>query len=199
MRFALALLLFGVPLAVAAPVPKAVKAKLPDYYPLTDGAIWEYEMGAVTLVVKATEVTEKDGVRTAKLVREHDGKEVSSEGIHVDKDGVFRTHVNGTEIKPPVLLLKFGLADEESWEVKSGVDGGKVAGKFTLAGASKVTVPAGEYEAVLVRGDCTIAGTKYNTRWWIAEGVGIVKLEHNVGGTPSVPLELKKYTPGKAK
>ena len=32
----------------------------------------------------------------------------------------------------------------------------------------------------------------------LAEGVGIVKLEYSIGGTASTPLELKKYSPGKA-
>ena len=77
------LLLIAAPLAVAAPVPKSVKAKLPDYYPTSDGATWEYEMGGSAITVRATEVTDKDGVRTVKLLTEHGGKEVSSERIQV--------------------------------------------------------------------------------------------------------------------
>lgn len=191
-------LLFVASVAVAAPVPKTIKAKLKDYYPMTDGATWDYQMGNTDVTVRVKDVTEKDGARSAKLVTEHGGKAVASETIRVDKDGVFRTHINDTEIKPPVPLLKFGLTDDESWEVKAAVQASEVKGTFTLKGTEKVTVPGGEYEAVLVVGDCTIAGTTTGTKWWIADGVGIVKLEYSIGGTASTPLELKKYTPGKA-
>ena len=62
MRPLLALLLLA-PLVAGAPVPKKVKAKLPDYYPLADGTEWVYAMGQTELTVKVTDVTEKDGVR----------------------------------------------------------------------------------------------------------------------------------------
>ncbi len=191
---AVVVLLFAAAVAVAAPVPKSIKAKLNDYYPLADGATWEYQMGGTEVTVRVKGVTEKDGVRSAKLVTEQGGKEVAHETIRVDKDGVFRTHINDAEIKPPMPLIKFGLTDDESWEVKTSVQASEVKGKLTLKGTEKVTVPAGDYDAVLVVGDCNIAGTK----WWIADGVGIVKLEYSIGGTASTPLELKKYTPGKA-
>ena len=182
--------------AVAAPVPKAIKKKLPDYYPLTAGSTWVYTMGQTEVTVKATEFEEKDGVRSAKLVTELGGKQVSDEVIRVDAGGVSRTHINGTKIDPPVVLLKFGLADEEEWPVKSKVGAAEVKGAFTLKGLEEVTVPGGKYEAVFVLGACDIAGTPTTTKWWIAEGVGIVKLSYSIGGSDSAPLELKKYTPG---
>lgn len=198
MRCALLLLTLLAPLAVAAPVPKKLKEKLSDFYPLADGTNWVYEMGQTEVTVRATEFKEKDGTRTAKLVTEHSGKQVATEGIRVDKEGVFRTHINDTEVKPPLLMLNFGLADEESWVVKTEIGVSKVDGKFTLKGVEKLKLPGGEYEAVRVDGECNINGTGTATKWWLADGVGIVKLEYNVGGTTSTPLELKKYTPGKA-
>ncbi len=198
MRAAFALLVVA-SVAVAAPVPKAVKKKLPDYYPLTEGTTWEYDMGKTPVTVRVKEFKEKDGVRTGKLVTEHDGKAVASESIRVDAEGVARTHINDAEIKPPVVILKFGLVDDDSWEVKAKVAESEVKGTFTLKGTEKVTVPAGEFEAVLVVGESTVSGTKTGTKWWLADGVGIVKLEYTLGGMASTPLELKKYTPGKAK
>ena len=197
MRPLLALLLLA-PLAIGAPVPKKVKAKLMDYYPMADGATWEYEMGKSTVTTRATEVKEKDGARSVTLVTEHEGNEVASERVQVTKDGVFRTHINESAIDPPIPLLKFDLTDADGWEVKVVVEKAKVEGKFTLKGTEKLTVEAGEYEAVRVDGASSIAGTETTTKWWIADGVGIVKLEISIGGTASTPLELKKYTPGKA-
>ena len=102
-------------------------------------------------------------------------------------------------MKPPVPLIKFGLKDDDSWEVKATVQTAEVKGTFTLKGAEKVKVPAGEFEAVVVDGESMISGTKAGTKWWIADGVGIVKLEYSIGGTATTPLELKKYTPGEKK
>lgn len=198
MRFALPLLVLLAPLAVAAPVPKKVKEKLSDFYPLADGTTWVYEMGQTEVTVRATEFAEKDGVRTSKLVTEHSGKQVATEGIRVDKVGVFRTHVNGTEVSPPIPLLKFGLTDEDGWEVKATLGESALAGKFTLKGAEKLKVPAGEYEVVVARGEVNIGGTDTTITWHLADGVGIVKMDYSVGGT-STPLVLKKYTPVKAK
>ncbi len=196
MRPLLAVLLVAV-VAVAAPVPKKVKAKLPDYYPLADGTEWVYAMGESEVTVRVTEFTEKDGVKTGKLVTSIGGKDVASETIRVDQEGVSRTHMNSTNIDPPVLLFKFGLADDESWEVKSKVGESKVKGKLTLKGVDKLSVPAGGYDAVLVSGKMTLSGTAVETNWWLAEGVGIVKLEYTIGESASPSLELKKYTPGK--
>jgi hypothetical protein len=186
-------------LAVAAPVPKAIKAKLKDYYPLADGAEWEYSLGQETVLIKATEVTAKDDVTTAKLVTTLGGKSVADETIRVDSAGVFRTHINKTQIDPPVPLMKFGLTADEGWEVKAKVNSAELTGKFTLKSAEKVKVQAGEYDAVQVVGDCTLSGTQTRTKWWIAEGVGIVRMEFEIGGTASSTFELKKYTPGRAK
>jgi hypothetical protein len=199
MRAAVALLLLAAPFALAAPVPKALKAKLKDYYPLAEGTTWEYKVGQEECVVRATEVTHMDGVTTSKLVTEHNGKQVATETIRVDKEGVFRTHINEAEVRPPVPLLKFGLTDEDGWEVKSKVLASDVTGKTTLKGTEKVKVPAGEFDAVLVVGEWDLAGTETATRWWLADGVGVVKLEVRVSGTLHTQSELKKYTPGKAK
>lgn len=197
MRTAVALL-FVAAAAVAAPVPKTIKAKLKDYYPLTEGTTWEYEMGQTAVTVRVTEFKEKDGVRTGKLVTELAGKEVSTETIRVDAEGVARTHINEVQISKPVVILKFGLTDDDSWEVKAAIQASEVKGTFTLKGTEKVKVAAGEFEVVVVRGEVNIAGTDTTVTYRLADGVGIVKLEYSIGGTAATPLELKKYTPGKA-
>lgn len=73
-----------------------------------------------------------------------------------------------------------------------------MSGTFTLKGTAKVTTPGGAHEAVLVEGDCTIEGTEVTTKWWLAEGLGIVRLQYAIAGSDSAPLELKKYSPGQA-
>ncbi len=198
MRFLLLALAFSTlvgPLA-AAPVPKEILKKFPDYFPLLPGTAWEYGVGESTVTVEVQDYTERDGVRTGTLVTNANGKEVASESIRVDASGVYRTRINATKIEPPVLLLKFGIKDETEWATKCKVGEAKVDFTFKLEGQEEIETPAGKYKAVKVTGVGDIAGTKTQLAYHFAEGVGIVKLGYSVAGTETV-LSLKKFTPGK--
>lgn len=199
MRFVLLALAFVLlpPLSRAAPVPKEILKKFPDYYPLLPGTEWEYRVGESAVTVKVKDYTEKAGVRTGILASEVNGAEVATEAIRVDETGVYRTHINGTKIEPAVLILKFGIKKETEWATKCQVREHKVDFVFKLDGLEEIEVPAGKYKAVKVIGSGTIAGTETQTEFYFAEGVGIVRLTYSIGGQRSI-LNLKKYTAGKA-
>ena len=70
--------------------------------------------------------------------------------------------------------------------------------------AVRVTVPAGKFTAVAVRR--TTPGTADHTTFWLAPGVGVVRLsgKTELAGEPGAPpvvfeWKLKGYTPGKDK
>lgn len=191
----LVLLLITASLA-AAPVPKAIKKKFPDYYPLTAGAEWVYQWGKNEMVEKVSEFEEKGGVKTAKTICEIRGKVVSTDTVRVDKGGVFCTHINGKEVEPELPLLKFGLTEEEGWEMKSSFQQSRITGRFTLKGVEKVTVPAGQYDTVVIEGNRSEGAIESKTKRWYADGVGVVKMEYTMTGGQLQTVELKKYTPG---
>ena len=198
MRLSLTLLVLvaSAALAPAAPVPKAILKKFPDYYPLLPGTEWEYEAGESLFTVKVKDYEKKDGVRTGTLATFSGENEVATERIRVDAKGVSRTHINGIEIEPPVLILKFGIGDETAWDTKAKVGKDTVDFTFKLEGLEEAKVPAGKYKAVKVTGSGDIAGTKSRVVYHFAEGVGIVRLSYGVGGGGAT-MQLKKFTPGK--
>ena len=199
MRFVVLARVFALhaPASQAAPVPKEILQKFPDYYPLLPGTEWEYLAGEIAVTVKVKGYTEKAGVRTGTLSTEVNGAEVATEAMRVDETGVYRTHINGTKIEPAVLILKFGIQKETEWATKCRVGEHKVDYLFKLDGLEEIEVPAGKHKAVKVTGSGTIAGTETQTEFHFAEGIGIVRLTYSIGGQRNI-LNLKKYTAGKA-
>ena len=185
-------------LASAAPVPKEVLKKFPDYYPLELGNEWLYQIGGSEITVVVTAADKKDGVQTGTLETKAQGKTIASEKMRIDATGVYRTHINAQEITPPVLILKFGIRDETEWATKSKVGDATVDFVFKLEGLEEVKTPAGDYKAVRVSGAGDLAGTDSSTSYLFADGVGVVKLSYVAGGREAV-MELKKFTPGPVK
>ena len=192
---ALLLFAFG-SFASGAPVPKEILKKFPDYYPLLPGTEWEYAIGEGAVTVKVQDYEKKDGVRTGTLATFVNGKVVATEKIRVDETGVYRTHINKTELEPPILILKFGIKDETEWTTKAKAGEAKVDFTFKLNGLEEREVPAGKYNAVKVSGAGDAAGIKTHFVYHFADGVGIVRLCYELNGA-TVEMALKKFTPGK--
>ncbi len=185
-------------LAGAAPVPKEVLKKFPNYYPLELGNEWLYSVGENEVTVVVTAADKKDGVQTGTLETKVNGKTVASEKMRIDATGVCRTHVNQQEIDPPVLLLKFGIQDETEWATKCKVGKAFLDFVFKLEGLEEIKTPAGDYKTVKVTGTGEIAGTNTQTANHFADGVGIVKISYTID-VNEVTMELKKFTPGPVK
>jgi hypothetical protein len=80
--------------------------------------------------------------------------------------------------------------------VDTKVGGQTIKGNFK-ANTEKVTVPAGTYDAVHVKGENMKIGTTETTvDYWFAKDVGIVKLKFSLGSQDAT-LELESYTAGK--
>ena len=93
-------------------------------------------------------------------------------------------------------LLDRDVRSDARREAFTKVGGQAIKGKFT-ASKEKVTVPAGTYDAVHVKGDnMTIGTTQTTVEYWFAKDVGIVKLKFTLGSQDAT-LELESYTAGK--
>ena len=173
-----------------------------DYYPLTKGSKWTYGMGQTEVTVKVDSVDPKDG--SAKLITEHQGKQVASETILVKSDGVYRTKINDTAITDngvKILDLNAGKAEKgKAWPVKAKVGNSELSGEFKTADVlASVKIGTVEYkDVVYVEGPkFTIAGTETSVKFWFAPKTGIVKLNYSISGVESTPLELKSFEAGK--
>ena len=99
-------------------------------------ATWNYKAGESKFTLKATE-HKKIGTRwCAHVVTLQDNKEVGSEDVSVQDDGVYRVKVRDEEIKPPFLIIKTPLTKGGEWAVgsatKSFASKGKL-GSFTFS------------------------------------------------------------------
>jgi hypothetical protein len=140
---------------------------------------------------------EKAGMFNGYKLETSAGNKVSAtETVAMTPEGVKRFNVNGLAPEQPILFLPADPEATKTWKVDTKVAGQTITGTFTAAKAS-VTVPAGTYEAIHVRGDNMQIGTTSTTvEYWFAKDVGIVKLMFKLGSQDAT-LELENYTAGK--
>ena len=195
-----ALLTLAVAVTIAAPVPKEKKA---NYFPTAVGTKWEYEATEYTRAgtVKTEETQEvaevvvgKDGASTVRVETRTKGqKRVVSYKMRVTDAGVWSTeYMGGGVIDPPQQILKLPLKDGSKWEYEER--GREVYTTTVTAGAAEeVTTPAGKFTAVPITVVTQSRAGKYESKFWYADGVGLVK--STSGG--KVVRDLKSFTPGK--
>lgn len=182
-------LLLATTALVAAPVPKGLK-KTGDFMPLAVGNRWEYvEAGSPDAVVDTREITaveQKDGVTfaTQKLSG-------TVQVFRSDATGVAVIRSNDREYAHPRYIVKSEMKAGDEWVW----DAGGYTERRTVGATEKVSIPAGEFEAVkltyrteqngAVGSDITV---------WYAAGVGLVRIDYSNGRTSHV---LKAFTAGK--
>jgi len=194
-------LLVAVGLAVAAPVPKAVK-KVPPY-PYDMGTKWEYIRDGdpkKVQVEEIVEVEEKDGVVRFKtdITTPTGGK--TFEWYTIKGGEVLLTANGDTEFDPPMLIRKDVMKDGDEWAVKWGMKPGQRGGlratieqTLTIGKAEELTTPAGKFTAVPITRKYT--GSTSAMTMWFADGVGMIK--HTQDGQTEAVQELKSFTRGK--
>lgn len=176
--------------ASAAPVPKAAKARA-SMLPLAVGNKWEYvspdNPNQVTDTREVTAAEERDG---ATYVTQKYSTAVQT--IRVDATGTTIIRTGNNDLANPRVILKPDMKEGDSWEW----DAGGYTEVRTIGKAEKVTVPAGEFEAVPIHyryvqnGNDIQKGTV-----WYAAGVGLVRIDYD--GQPY--QVLKAFTPAAGK
>lgn len=174
-----------------------------EFFPLKAKTTWVYKVGENTIT---QECSTGDG-KEIKVDTKVSDKVVASETFRVDKDGVYRTKVNGVEIKTDkgpqgVKILCLPVTDKDAeWKIECKIQEQTAKGTFKQKGAKeKVKMDGGaEVDAVVVDGaDFEVAGVKTSVKYWFAAGKGIVKLTYNIAGNEAV-LVLKEFKEGAAK
>lgn len=186
---AVLLALLSLAVAVAAPVPKALKKAEPEWMPLRAGNKWEYvsadDNSTTTDTREITAAGEKDGVvtatqRTVNLTQE----------FRRDADGVAVVKTSNRGEAKPRYIVKHKMKEGDTWEN----DMGGYTEVRTVGKAETIKLPAGEFEAVPVKFQYVQNGTPFQTgAVWYADGVGLVRIDTE-GSASEV---LKAFTPGK--
>src|SRR5262245_54891312 len=165
------------------------------YYPLKVGNEWTYKVTGGPIKMKVTG-TEKTAAGNGYKIEVTAGNKVSaSETVGITPEGVFRYNVNGVAAEKPILILPMdpdAPTVKDGWTVDTKGGGQPLKGTFKTI-REKVTVPAGTYDTVRVKGtDMTVGTTTSNIDVWFAKDVGIVKLKFTLG-TQDATLELEKF------
>jgi hypothetical protein len=166
------------------------------YYPIKTGSEWTYKVQGGPIKMKITG-TEKVGQATGYKIEVTAGNKVSAtEVVGVTKDGVVRYKVNDVAADTPILFLPADPEATKEWQVNTKAGGQELKGTFR-ASKEKVTVPAGTYDTIHVKGTgMQVGNTTSDIEYWFAKDVGIVKLRFTLGSQDAT-LELEKYEPGK--
>jgi hypothetical protein len=190
---ALAVLIVGVSLSAQEPAATTTH----PYYPIKVGSEWTYKVQGGPIKMKITG-TEKVGQATGYKIEVTAGTKVSAtEVIGVTKDGVVRYNVNGVAADTPILFLPTDPDAMKEWKIDTKGGGQKLEGTFRATKEKNVTVPAGTYETIHVKGvGMTVGTTTSDIDYWFAKDIGIVKLRFTLGSQDAT-LELEKYDPGK--
>ena len=165
----------------AAPVPKdAGKPVL--YYPTEIGTKIEYKDETETTTSRAGEIVSAettDGVTTITLewgqASKQDGAHVVKEKVAVSAKGVFRVSLDGTELMPPMCLLKLPVKKGDKWDTTFTSGGTKSVGSATAGEPEEVKTPAGKFTAVPVEHEYTIGKVTQRMTHWYAPQVGLVQ------------------------
>jgi hypothetical protein len=167
------------------------------YYPIKVGSEWTYKVQGGPIKMKITG-TEKVGQATGYKIEVTAGNKVSAtEVVGITKDGVVRYKVNDVAAEPPILFLPADPEATKEWDINSKAGGQELKGKFRATKEPGLTVPAGKYDTIHVKGTgMQVGSTTSDIEYWFAKDVGIVKLRFTLGSQDAT-LELEKYEPGK--
>ena len=136
-----------------------------------------------------------DGKSLALLETVVGGNVTNTEHLAATDKGVYRYRVDGTELSPPVCVLKYPLKKNETWETESIIANEQVKVKGKVIDAEEVTVPAGTYKTFRVEIETSVAGMQATLTFWVAPDVGIVK--QTIDGSGKDFVELTSFEAGK--
>jgi len=149
--------------------------KTPTYFPLKLGTKWYYELKQAGKTLKLESQVAKmetlDGKPLAVLEKSVNGTVAGTEHLTATEKGVFRYRVDGTELSPPVCVLKYPLKKDDTWETESTIANEQIKVKAKVLGAEEITVPAGKYKAFRVEVETSVAGMQATVTCWFAPDV----------------------------
>jgi hypothetical protein len=182
---------FAAAVVLALILPAAAQDDKP-LYPLKVGTKWSYKVKdqEEKFVVTAAKEEMVGDQNCVKLEARLKDQVVASEHVAVLKDGIYRFKFDDKTIEPPVCFCKLPATKGQKWEVKFKVAGKEGVGKFE-SGEEEISVPAGKFQAVVVKGEVVEDSVPIKMTLWFAPGSGIVRQLIDGGGQQPIVLELE--------
>jgi hypothetical protein len=181
----------------AFPAAPTEETKPVLYFPTTVGTRWEYESDEVVSIKVITDVKDVEGGKQIDIGHEKkDGKVTHDARWVVSEKGLYLPAgqgAGGLKLKEPCWILKLPHKDGNKWDTVISIEPGKWGGVSTASGPEEVKVPAGTYQALVVRYEGNAPGQeKVVITRWFAPDVGKVKEVYDKKASV-----LKRFTPGK--
>jgi hypothetical protein len=146
-----------------------------EYYPLRVGCTWTYRDDDRQRTVRVVKHEQIDGIACALVETSSDGAVVVTEHIFAKPDGIYGLTSNGDKLPNPLPLLKLPPTPKRTWRVRITKQGKTSEGTYVLS-KGEVEVPAGKYQAVMLKAEYLQSGVRQQAfSTWFARGVGIVK------------------------
>lgn len=180
-------------LAAQKPVEKS-------YYPISEGNKWHYLIKAEgqperKLTYQIARIEMIDGESLARLETVINGNVAASEHLQITEKGLFRKRFNGTEINPPICLLKFPIKDGEKWENNTKIGPIELKVKCNLE-FEEAVVPAGKFKCAKVHVETEQKGANIITTYWFAPEMGMVQQYVDIN-SKAFSIQLEKFESGK--
>ncbi len=171
------------------------------YYPLKVGCRWVYKdtgparkgVAKPPDLVRTVVNHEKIGDYPCALIINERGKEAPhTEHVSATAEGVYLVAIEGRRLSSPLRILKLPPKAGEHWRADSR-DKNPLRKGIYIMGEEEVTVPAGTYKAVTLRGEIVEEGGRTtDVNYWFAEGVGMVKQLVRTDGQTAI-YELESF------
>jgi hypothetical protein len=114
--------------------------------------------------------------------------------MQVSEKGIALVCNEGNELDTPLKLLHLPAKVGDSWDSKGPPPFTEYTSK--IVGEETVEVPAGKFNAIGVDNTISLGTEHFQTMWWFAPGVGVLKMAGQGKDTDQVVV-LKSFTPGK--
>ena len=170
-----------------------------ELFPVAAGNRWIYRLRGQDdrFVITALRKEKVGDTLCMRLEGKLNNRIVATEHVSITKEGVYRHRNDTAEIVPPLLICKFPPLKAESWKIDYKVDG-KSASVAYLCDLEEVVVPAGKFNAVVIRAEVLSASMKIKNTCWYAANTGMVK-QLIEDGDNKIVLELDKFEPAAPK
>jgi hypothetical protein len=145
-------------------------------YPLKVGTKWTYKVKdqEEKFVVTAAKEEAVGDQKCMKLEARLKDRVVATEHVAVLKDGIYRFKFDERAIEPPLCFCKLPPKKGEKWEQKFKVGPKEGVARFE-SGEEEISVPAGKYKAVSVKGEVVEDSITIKMSFWFAPGIGMVR------------------------
>lgn len=174
-----------------ADLPADVKTEAFAYLGLDTEGTSDYEYGQLEGVdpqpgTQSIELVSEDGENIYVISRGGSLANLGNERLEAREDGVYQVEMSLGELPEPTLMMPADVAPGKTWTTSFELDNTTSSQPINFnvnhkaERVEKVTVPSGEYDALLV----TATGTmkvgedeyKLNSKTWYAKGIGTVKM-----------------------